>query len=459
MMKRNLVPIAILIFVITTSIPGLPIHAKSGGKAVPAEAVYRCDTLSLTQEEYLRATQEVFSETDEDIQKIEVICKTFLALGKAYVRDPKAYDCTLLIAADSIDKNTVQYRLSEYRYLSALYEALEWEILWDDLTFADFKTSINDNHATATVVESYKYYLNNDFDKQSFRRRMYNFELYCGPDGWRITDVTTNDVHESQEGFQYIPLDVEGIISDLLAEIEQMRSGPPVSDISVNTDLTVQEVVPTSEYPYFWEYNPEAGVAYAEEHYEETSNRVFGYTENNNCQNFASQCVWAGLGGVYSANADKKALPAVSIEEVGPHAFNVWCQGQDTDFYDYIDFNWTWDNVQGFFKLMEESRINAAGPYGNAFYTNAVAFAQVGNVLAIDYGGAPAVNTLDHAMFVTAVTGTVGERTKYDVMVAAHTAHTETAYQTIAEYRATAKCSTACFARARIYGGYYPDPQ
>ena len=53
----------------------------------------------------------------------------------------------------------------------------------------------------------------------------------------------------------------------------------------------------------------------------------------------------------------------------------------------------------------------------------------------------------------------VGERAKYDVMVAAHTAHTETAYQTIAEYRATAKCSTACFARARIYGGYYPDPQ
>lgn len=162
---------------------------------------------------------------------------------------------------------------------------------------------------------------------------------------------------------------------------------------------------------------------------------------------------------MYSPVADKKAFPAISIEEVGPHAFNVWCQGQDTDFYDYIDFNWTWDNVQGFFKLMEESRINAAGPYGNAFYTNAVAFAQVGNVLAIDYGGAPAVNTLDHAMFVTAVTGTVGERAKYDVMVAAHTAHTETAYQTIAEYRATAKCSTACFARARIYGGYYPDPQ
>ena len=51
------------------SIPGLPIYAKPGGKAVPAEAVYRCDTLSLTQEEYLRAAREVFSETDEDIQK------------------------------------------------------------------------------------------------------------------------------------------------------------------------------------------------------------------------------------------------------------------------------------------------------------------------------------------------------------------------------------------------------
>lgn len=155
----------------------------------------------------------------------------------------------------------------------------------------------------------------------------------------------------------------------------------------------------------------------------------------------------------------KKAFPAVPIEEVGPHAFNVWCQGQDTDFYDHTYFNWAWDNVQGFFKLMEESRTNAEGPYGNAFYNNAVAFAQVGNVLAFDKQGVPAADTLDHAMFVTAVTGTVGERTKRDVMVAAHTSRTETAYQTLAEYVDTWDRPVSYFARARIYGGYYPDPR
>lgn len=289
---------------------------------------------------------------------------------------------------------------------------------------------------------------------------MLNFELVCRPDGWKITDVTTNSVHESEDGFRYVPIDVEGTIDALLTEMEEARSAPSLPDNPMDAKAHAQPTILRTEYPYHWAYNAADAVEYAEAHYDEEDNPVFDFHggQGGDCQNFASQCVWAGLGGVYSDDVDKEEFPAVSTGEVGSDAFNVWCAGQYTELYEDYNFNWAWDNVRGFFKLMEESQTDEAGPYGNSLYSNAIAYAQVGDVLAFA-DEAPSADTLVHAMFVTDVTGTSGQRTKTDVMVAAHTSATDTAYQTLAEYDDSAPISVSYFARAVIFGGYYSYPQ
>ena len=97
------------------------------------------------------------------------------------------------------------------------------------------------------------------------------------------------------------------------------------------------------------------------------------------------------------------------------------------------------------------------GPYGNTMYSKGIQNAEVGNVLSVDWDGAPAEDTLDHAMFVTEVTGTAGSRTKSNVKIAAHTSPTNSAYQTVSSYAPSTSIDS--FARSYIYRGYYSVEQ
>lgn len=271
----------------------------------------------------------------------------------------------------------------------------------DNLVFTDFKVQIKSkNSAVASVVESYTYYITDGFDDESFRRKMYTFELLRGSDGWAITNVTTDDPWETDEKFEYKPTDVKTAVDAHLAEIKLKSSTPTIDKTK---DVKADSQVSSTTSMYEWIYRPADAVAYAVDHYSDTSNSVFGFTSDNNCQNFASQCVWAGLGG---SGTDKTARSAVPTSRVGSNAFNVWCRGQSTTYYSNYLYNWSWDNICGFFKLILASTSTDEGPYGYSYYTNGVQYAAVGNVLGVDWDGSPSSTTLDHAMFVTQVNGT-----------------------------------------------------
>lgn len=410
------------------------------------------DTLSKTQEEYMTATKDILAQSSDD-QKIESICEAFLTIAKASVRNPQSYDCTKLITSDCLKKDTVQYRLTDYQYHSALYKALGWTISKDDLAFTNFKVETkNKNSAVASIVESYTYYISDGFGDKSFRRKMYTFDLINGSDGWRITNVTTDDPWEKDPSFVYKPTDVKAAVDAHLAENKQVSSTIAV-DGTQDNKATLQITPNTSLYS--WSYNFVTAVTYAAAHYADTSNRVFGYDSSDDCQNFASQCVWAGLGGT---GTDKNVRPAVSTTLVGSSASNVWCRNQSTSYYNniYYGFNWAWDNICGFFNLIQMSTSSTEGPYGISSYSNGVQYAIAGNVLGVDWNGHPAARTLDHAMFVTQVTGTAGSRTKDNVKIAAHTNPTNSAYETLSSYTSQ---SIGSFARSQIYRGYYAVQQ
>ena len=120
----------------------LPVFANSNDNLDKSTAFKMSEpgnTLSMTQNEYLDATKKAISQSTSDDQRIEAICETFLTLAKASVRDPKSYDSTQLIAANSLKNAKVQYRLTDYEYQSALNNALGWKISQDNLSFTDFK--------------------------------------------------------------------------------------------------------------------------------------------------------------------------------------------------------------------------------------------------------------------------------------------------------------------------------
>ena len=456
-MKRNKIWIAIFCIALIASMFSSPVFANADNHldiSTSFKISAPGDTLNMTQEDYLAAAKNTISQSKSDAQKIESTCETFLTLAKASVRDPQNYDCTKLIATDSLKKDTIQYRLTGYKYQSALNKALGWMISKDNLVFKDFKLQkIDKNSAVASVVESYAYYANNGFNDENFRSKMYSFELLNSPDGWLITNVTTDDPWETNGDFVYKPIDVKATVDAYLAEKDLQASIPSISEEKVDKASTASTL-------YQWTYNTTKAVNYAKSYYN-TSNSVFGYTSSNDCQNFASQCVWAGLGGSGSSST---ARPAVSTALVGSSAFNVWCRNQSTTYWQNIDwrYDWSWDNVSGFMNLMLNSTSSAEGPYGIASCSSSsIASANIGNVLGVNWDNDTSTNfsKLDHAMFVTAVTGTSGSRTQNNIKVAAHTSATNSAYEVLSDYISWNPRTNDKFGRATITYGYYAIQQ
>ena len=405
------------------------------------------DTTSYTQEEYLElvepTTNTLMSIPSND-EKVKLTCELFLAIAKASVRKPDEYDPTVIISSNCLNKDTIQYRLTDYNYQSKLNEVLEQNISDDTLEFTNFDVTYKDSKATANIVESYTYYSNDGFDDISFRRKMYTFNLDNVDNNWLITDVKTDDPWELESDFEYNPIDVDACILDKTNQKEII-----LDNRDKDSDPTIDSTL------YVWSYNKTAAVNYAKKHYNDTSSSdsIFGFNSGRDCQNFASQCVWAGLGGSGSSTRNR---PAVSTSIAGSSSFNVWCRNQHTTFYPEFYFNWPWDNARGFMKLMKESKKTTEGPYGNAYYSNGVQNSYVGDVLCVNWNGRPNEHSMNHAMFVTMVSGTYGSRTKNDVKIAAHTSATNSAYQRLSSYT---QASINNFGKSVIWRGYYKVKQ
>lgn len=451
MNRKMLMPLLLIVALISSlCVPVAAATNSFSGKDPLSRMQGGFDTLDYTQEEYLSQNVGLRARNVDSGEQIERLIVGFLASTKAYVRSPEQYNNGVEFVSDNaMSLSSIEYRLSETEYKRALNDAMGWEITSDNISFDNFIVNINGKDASASIVEDYTYNITDGFDSESFRRREYSFDLKQGETGWEIVSVRTNDPWEVEDNFSYTPIAVESRVTEVLAEPQVIYSA----------DLVEEEegIVPTATSLKKWTYSSSDAVDYAVAHYKDSSSKdnIFGFTKGNDCQNFASQCVWAGLGGSGSSTS---ARPAVSASVAGSDGPNLWHRNNATTCYESNTYwlNWTWDNVRGFANMMVKSTSGKEGPLGNTQYSGYFGYANVGNVLSVDWDGDPSRDTLDHAMFVTEVSGTSGSRTTSQVKVAAHTSPTNSAYETVANYTGM---SASAFARVVINSGYYSTTQ
>lgn len=449
--KRSLISVILMIAIVSSlCVPTIAATNNSLGRDLLSNLQGGFDTLDYSQEEYLSQNVNTRSRSADSSEQIERLVVGFLASSKAYVRSPERYNNGIgFIAKSALGFKPIEYRLSETEYKRALNDAMGWEITSDNISFDNFIVDIRGNEATASIVEDYTYYITDGFASESFRRREYSFDLEEGKNGWEIISVKTNDPWELENEFAYTPIAVEARIAEVLAE--------PQTDQSVDIVGNEEFIVPAATGLNKWTYSTSDAVDYAVAHYKDNSkdDNIFGFSKDRDCQNFASQCVWAGLGGSGSSTS---ARPAVSASVAGSDGPNLWQRNVATTCYSSNTYwlNWTWDNVRGFANMMVESHSTREGPHGNTQYSGKFGYANIGNVLIVDWDGSPSRDTLDHAMFVTEVSGSSGSRTTSQVKVAAHTSPTNSAYDTVANYTGM---SASAFARVVINQGYYSTTQ
>lgn len=432
------------------------------GLYIPALAVDSTedgfDTLSLSMDDYHANMRSKVSflqaVSKQDI--VENVCKSFISVGRASVRSP---DYSIAAFSD-LSQAQVKYRQSEYQYLSALYNITDVDILSDNMMFDDFDVKFDGTSAVASIVEKYTYYTN-DFDGYNFRMRKYTFTLDCQEDdSWVITGIVTDDPWETTS-FSYEPYNVEDIPVIAYAEIP--------ADVNAEKNRVGNKTAAMASGLYKWTYNTSAAVEYASRFCNATSktggnNPLFPFTYSAsgaeaNCQNFASQCVWAGLIGncdTAVAMTSRTTIPAVSASRVGSSATNVWCY-DSRSVAPAID-GYTWYSSTRFAKMIKLSNTTTEGPFGNTHYGN-LKYADVGDVIHINWDRITVTenSTLQHAMFVTGATGSVGSRTVANLKIAANSSPTNTAYVSLSSY--ASGYTDESFSTCVINAGYYSSPR
>jgi hypothetical protein len=177
------------------------------------------DTFSKTQEEYIDELYENNLTTTSENERIENVIETFLKIEQAHIRNNDAYDCKFLVQENALNSDTICYRLSNADYQTAVNELLGWEIVYDDLTFSDFKSTTNGDQASASIVTEYRYYATDGFDTESHKTRENFFELVKENGQWLITEVTSNDPWELEDTFEYGTLDIESMVENVKQEL------------------------------------------------------------------------------------------------------------------------------------------------------------------------------------------------------------------------------------------------
>jgi hypothetical protein len=276
------------------------------------------------------------------------------------------------------------------------------------LTFEDI--SIEGNQAFVSVYEWFRYKDSrieyNDMIAISGVGHNYNLELIKTDNTWYISSIDFHD--ESTEMLRSDNMSIEELLDNRFGAIE---FAPPLSNNAIPDTGIMSLGIITS-------LNTSDFVTYATTYSSESSgtssyNSLFPnyYNNNNDCQNFASQCLWRGLGGIEnSTSISSKSRPMVSSGSY------TWYHG--TNKYDCSN---SWTSCTFFGDYINDHSFGE-GLYGDIY--SGINNACVGDLIqySTDNGA-----TYDHVYVVVGASGTYGYRTASDLIVCAHTTNHQNA--------------------------------
>ena len=385
-------------------------------------------------------------DTANENQSIQTVCELFLLTMYANQRN-SSYDISIYSTDATELDETLMYMQSHNDYLREIRMLFNYSVVNDSLSFDDCIVNINADSCEVEIGVHYEYELTNWPDEVCQVNCVYYLILTKGEEGWRIDSAKSSQAVEQQSDFTYDAFD--GCAAALAVKNSQDYAVHVESAELTGASTATPSATPSFTIPG---YSRTAAVNYAKQYFN-TANSKFTFMDGENCQNFAAQCVWAGLLSGCGANGSSiTAIPAISTSRSGSDAPNLWCHNQCTTYYSHYTNNWMWDNVNGFLRLIYESNYKQEGPQGGYYF--GLAQACDGDVIIVDFQGTRSYSTgsYDHAMVVTKATGTAGSRGPANLFVAANTSATTSAYQPLTEY---CGYSSEYFGTAHIIEGYY----
>ncbi len=328
-----------------------------------------------------------------DEEKIVRISKDFL---QARITRLEQYDSPIdfltFFDPDSQQFRHLQYMSDRIELEAGLRRANNAQVMKSEHHLKHHLVGISGDYAEITFFERYEYVLKPVPEFKTSETTRYEMALSRVNGTWLLSDIITDS--DFDDAFRDTDVDVKTFLD---SNLKRKKSVPPTEYLGPDM---------ADMFPVFTPYNIEKAVAYAEKYALSYNPLFYSYKGlGGDCQNFASQCVWAGLGGENTATAVNLKMPP--MVRSGPRA---WYQNNTTDHDPYG----RWIAVQPFSAYILSGQVGDLGPVGTV--TNGLANAATGDLIAISDG-----KRWFHIYVVVAHTGVQGMRTTKDLWVSAHT--------------------------------------
>lgn len=315
------------------------------------------------------------------------------------------------------------------------------------VTYDLLSCDIDDNIAQVSLYESVRFYYEGA-RVETFVGTIYNVLLCKVGDNWVVCDVISNDEFDSQYRADGVDFDViSEEASDFTSAINYQNSLVTVdAGISKSAEylrrqkmeeLTASLVSTNSTYalvadPSYVEYDGYNAMCYAMTYTTSASNdtKAFYNTNFNNystygdCQNFASQCIWAGFGGSDDQTALNSQLYPMDYDQP-----NLWYDSNENGHTS------SWTAPSNFINYIEASKTSGlarieASTIGSDDSPVSVSDLEIGDEVIIT-GEVGDENRYSHAIIIVDITGSSYSNVYY----CAHTADVK--YKSITDFGST----------------------
>lgn len=241
------------------------------------------------------------------------------------------------------------------------------------ITVSDIKTEISEDAAKVELytLVSFKY---SDFNDPTYRGCSYRVYFVKLDSGWYIADIwseelyydaMTRDVFDCEEAIQRFN-ENNNNVSDKADMVE-------VNDVAEPYNLDTARNI-------FFSYNKQNAICYANTYALHFNENFTNYTSaGGNCQNFASQCVWAGLCGNNSETAiSGRNYPMDIVDGMNSSSGNyLWYENGDWGH----DPGKSWITCGGFRNYVESNASNTTNMTLKALKYDVNTFAGLSNYL------------------------------------------------------------------------------
>ena len=269
-----------------------------------------------------------------------------------------------------------------------------------ELTFENIE--ISGNIAQVNVYEWFSFYYNTMPDNESGEGFDYEILLQKNEAGWAITSIDFSN--QATEALRNPDVDISAFVQNRYTAANTFTPSSVITTFG-NSENTVTAARNTN----YTSFSRVKFLTYALQYDGSARNPNFMDCTDmgGDCQNFASQCIWAALGG------ENSSLTGAGIPMINPTV--AGSSGRAWYIFPNGTHSASWTSCTYFGNYISAGRSSTLGLHGSIY--SGIAFAETGDVIHIRNSA----GTYYHAYVVVSTSGTYGSRTLSDIYVSAHT--------------------------------------